>query len=83
MYKIYFFFYMSMRNDDLTSLLVFADETFHSVTSELRELPNVELSTLPLILKVLAYVSIAFLSFPYLFFIAVHALWLRVIYVLN
>ncbi|KAL5996362.1 hypothetical protein ACLOJK_026439 [Asimina triloba] len=29
------------------------DETFHSINSELREFPSVELSTLPLILKVL------------------------------
>ncbi|KAF2308271.1 hypothetical protein GH714_039880 [Hevea brasiliensis] len=32
-------------------LFIFADETFHSMNSELRELPAVELSTLPLILK--------------------------------
>lgn len=34
--------------------MVCADETFHSMNSELRELPVVELSTLPLILKVFA-----------------------------
>lgn len=33
-------------------ILLFSDETFHNVNSELRELPPVELSTLPLILKV-------------------------------
>lgn len=32
--------------------MIYADETFHSVNSELRELPAVELSSLPLILKV-------------------------------
>lgn len=32
--------------------MVFSDDTFNSVNSELRELPPIELSTLPLILKV-------------------------------
>lgn len=31
--------------------MLFPDETFHSASSDLRELPPVELSTLPLILK--------------------------------
>ncbi|XP_022939286.1 serine/threonine-protein phosphatase 4 regulatory subunit 3-like isoform X3 [Cucurbita moschata] len=36
-----------------------SNETFHSVTSELRELPTVELSTLPLILKTVVESGIA------------------------
>lgn len=40
--KLIFFFF-----------LIPVDETFHSDNSELRELPAIELSTLPLILKVL------------------------------
>lgn len=35
--------------------MLFPDETFHSASSDLRELPPVELSTLPLILKVLPF----------------------------
>ena len=62
MYKICFF------SSNHAYLLVCAGEAFHSVNSELRELPAVELSTLPLILKVLADVSIVFLSLPLLFF---------------
>lgn len=31
---------------------IWPDDTFHSMNSELRELPAIELSTLPLILKV-------------------------------
>jgi len=42
-------------------------EAFHSVNSELRELPAVELSTLPLILKVWIYALIR--SFLFLLFI--------------
>ena len=33
-------------------MAIFADESFRAVNSELRELPSVELSTLPLMLKV-------------------------------
>lgn len=36
----------------MLSLVMCADETFHNVNSELMKLPAVELSTLPLILKV-------------------------------
>jgi len=57
------------------SFVIYADETFHSVNSELRELPAVELSTLPLILKVqkdalvLSYfiVCLSFIFIPYSF----------------
>lgn len=37
----------------MTNHVPFSDEPFHAVNSELQELPSVELSTLPLILKVL------------------------------
>lgn len=55
--------------------MIYADETFHSVNSELRELPAVELSTLPLILKVqkdalvLSYfiVCLNFIFIPFIF----------------
>ena len=42
---------------ELISFLFCVDETFHGANSELRELPAVELSTLPLILKVLMFVD--------------------------
>ena len=55
--------------------MIHADDTFHSVNSELRELPAVDLSTLPLILKVskgcfifiLFYSCLNFIFNPYSF----------------
>lgn len=40
---------------DVLNIIDFSDETFNNVNSELRELPPVELSSLPLILKVPAH----------------------------
>lgn len=70
MYDICFlFFWMRIRCANLTHLLLCADEAFQSVNSELKELPAVELSTLPLILKVSAEPQMYLLSFflPYVF----------------
>lgn len=39
--------------------MLFPDETFHSASSDLRELPPVELSTLPLILKIVVESGVA------------------------
>lgn len=47
--EIYLF---QIRSMNCSSSVISVDETFHSANSELRELPVVELSTLPLILKV-------------------------------
>jgi hypothetical protein len=49
----YYYFYFAWSTCGLISFLKFAGETFHSMNSELGELPAVELSTLPLIPEVL------------------------------
>ena len=45
------------------SYMITADETFHTMNSELRELPAVELSTLPIILKVLMSDPVLYIAF--------------------
>lgn len=65
----------------LLTSLEFVDETFHNANSELRELPAVELSTLPLILKVLFSSFVSYIIVSYLcYFSHFHLIFYRTLY---